>query len=189
MTYAHFVVMGGFVVDISHLHNKLTRVTVTTDGILFLASQGHYIRTSTNSIKDKSKVDILAKSIACVQILWVCGQAIERKVAGLPVTLLEIHTIVHVMCALVMYALWFQKPLNVQDPTSLNAEAFQAPLAFMVSASIFKMDHAGHLFYSSDESGPHDPPLQWMKTSIEALSPLASDYIRIVCSLVMLTQT
>jgi hypothetical protein len=162
--------MGGFVVDISHLHNKFTRATITTDGVLFLASQGHFIHQSTNSIRDKSKADFLAEGLVCIQVLWVCGQAIERKVAGLPVTLLEVHTIVHVIFALVMYALWYQKPLNVQDPLFVNAEAFQAPLAFMVSAMRLDRDnkYAGHLryfdlYFEGTKSYPSDPYLSWYK--------------------------
>jgi len=32
-----------------------------------------------------------------------------------------VHTLVHVVCALMMYALWFHKPLNIQDPTVVEA--------------------------------------------------------------------
>lgn len=38
MVFAHYVVMGGFAVHIEHLHNSITRrVTVTPEGVLFLA--------------------------------------------------------------------------------------------------------------------------------------------------------
>ncbi len=55
-----------------------------------------------------------------MQVLWVIGQAIERKAAGYSITLLQIHTIVHVVCALLMYALRLRKPLNVQRPSLLD---------------------------------------------------------------------
>jgi len=41
-------------------------------------------------------------------------------VKGLPLTLLEIHTLVHVFCALVMYGFWFKKPVRVRDPTMVD---------------------------------------------------------------------
>jgi len=44
-------------------------------------------------------------------------QSIARKVHGYPLTLLELHTLVHVICAFAMYALWFRKPLDIQEPT------------------------------------------------------------------------
>jgi hypothetical protein len=120
MVYAHYAVMGGFAADVANLHNKLQRVTFTTEGILFLAKHGRFLDTSRSNIQDKSKADTLAKSLVCFQVMWVVGQAIERKVAGYPITLLELHTIVHVVCVIVMYGLWIRKPLNVQNPIVLN---------------------------------------------------------------------
>ena len=138
MIYAYYAVMGSFTVDISHLHEKLSRATITTNGILFLAKHGHFLQITVDSIKDKSKADVLAKGLVCVQVLWVVGQTIERKAAGYPITLLEVHTIVHVVCALVLYALWFRKPQDVHDPTVVPARDFEDALPFMVLCSSFK---------------------------------------------------
>lgn len=91
MVYAYFAVMGGFVAETGHLHFSLTRVTLSSNAILFLAKQGHILRISEASIQDKSKADFLAKGLVCFQVWWVAGQTIERKVAGYPITLLEIH--------------------------------------------------------------------------------------------------
>lgn len=125
--------MGGMAADVRDLHNTLERVTFTPEGILFLAQHGHFCEVYRTDIEDKSKADILAKSLVCMQVLWPAGQALERKIAGLPTTLLEIHTIVHVFCALLMYCLWFQKPLNVQDPTIINLREDRHLLAFFSS--------------------------------------------------------
>lgn len=141
MIYAYYAVMGGFTVDTSHLHNVLPWATITTHGIIFLATHGHFLQITEDSIKDKSKADILAKGLVCVQVLWVVGQAIERKVAGYPITLLEVHTIVHIICALVLYALWIQKPQDVHDPTLISSGDFQDALAFMVLCSKFYSHH------------------------------------------------
>jgi len=79
----------------------------------------------------------LAKGLVCIQVLWVAGQAIERKVAGFPISLLEFHTLVHVFCALVMYALWIRKPYDIQEPTIVSTDSFPHILAFIVSSSVW----------------------------------------------------
>lgn len=135
MVYAQYVLMGGIAVDLSDLHNTLDKVTLTPDGILYLARHGHFVKISRPEIQDKSKADTLAKALVCVQVLWVVGQAIERKVTGFPITLLEINTIVHVICALVMYCLWFQKPLNVLDPTIIDLGDDRDLLGYALSLS------------------------------------------------------
>ncbi|KAH0548601.1 hypothetical protein GP486_007855, partial [Trichoglossum hirsutum] len=134
MTYAHFVVMGGLAVDVGHLHDKLTRATLTKKGILFLAERGQFVHPTRQSIRDKSKANLLAKGLVCLQILWVAGQAIERKVAGFPITLLEVHTLVHVTCALVMYSLWVRKPFDVTDPIIININDYQDAVVLMIPA-------------------------------------------------------
>ncbi|KAL2070169.1 hypothetical protein VTL71DRAFT_13195 [Oculimacula yallundae] len=120
MAYAHYVLMGGLVSKIEDIHNTLKKMTFHTSGILCLARHGYFCRLTRSDIIDKSKADSLAKSLVYIQVLWVVGQAVERKLSGFPITILEIHTIVHVICALFMYLLWFQKPLNVHSPTILD---------------------------------------------------------------------
>jgi len=112
--------MGGFCADVGFMHNTWTRVTVTTDGILYLAKHGHFVDISGDSIRDKSKADLLAKGLVIFQVLWLVGQAIERKVEGYPITLLEVHTLVHVACAVCMFFMWLYKPFDVRDPTVVN---------------------------------------------------------------------
>ncbi|KAF4635735.1 hypothetical protein G7Y89_g2353 [Cudoniella acicularis] len=136
MVYAYYVVMGGFVADIDHIHNSLKRVTITLSGIGFMASEGYFPRIKRGDIQDKSKADILAKGLVCVQVLWTVGQVVERKLASYPLTMLEVHTIVHVVCALLMYGLWFQKPLNVQDPTLIDFREDPELLGVMLQFSV-----------------------------------------------------
>jgi hypothetical protein len=111
MTYCFYAVMGGFVVDVSDIHDTHSLLTFQPSGIVRLAEKGHFIEISEKAIKDKSKADILAKSLVCVQVCWMVIQCIGRKAAGLPISLLEIHVLVHVTCALCMYALWIEVSL------------------------------------------------------------------------------
>ncbi|KAG4433820.1 hypothetical protein IFR05_010702 [Cadophora sp. M221] len=106
-------------------------MTYAINGILLLAQHGHFFYVEPDAIADKSKANILAKGLVCVQVLWVAGQAIERKVAGLPISLLEYHTLVHVVCALVIWN-----------------EEFPEALGFIVASSRWK----GHSGFTSTNS-------------------------------------
>lgn len=135
--------MGGFAADVRDLHNVIKRVTFTPNGILFLSDLGRTPRVENGEIEDKSKSDHIGKILVCLQVAWSIGQAVERKLAGYPTTMLEVHTIVHVVCALSLYALWYKKPLNVSVPTILN---FKGPdekyLAFMLQLGAETGDHS-----------------------------------------------
>lgn len=132
MLYAHYVVMGGFVTDVSHLHDSLSRLTISSKGVAFLAKHGHFLRLPEATIRDKSKADLLAKSLVCVQVIWQLVQTIARWATALPLTLLEVHIFLHIACALTMYGLWLSKPLDVRDPILVDPSDFQDLLALML---------------------------------------------------------
>lgn len=96
------------------------RLTLTARGVALLADCGLLPEIETNYLKDKSKSDGLSKLIACVQAAWLIVQVVGRLVLGLQVTLLEINTLGHVFCALLIYLLWWHKPRMVQVPISLD---------------------------------------------------------------------
>jgi hypothetical protein len=54
------------------------------------------------------------------QVSWTLLQCISRAVQGYHLTVLEVHTLVHAACAMLMYAFWFRKPLNVGDPSLVD---------------------------------------------------------------------
>jgi len=81
---------------------------------------------SVESIKDKSKADKLAKALVIVQASWLILQCVMRWIAQLPVTPLELNTLAHGICALMVYYLWWEKPLDVQSPTLVTAEGRHA---------------------------------------------------------------
>ena len=130
--YGYFGLMGGFVFDVSAIHNTLSRLTISAKGLAFLAKHGHFVKISDAAIRDKSKADMLVKSLVCIQVSWMLVQTVSRKSVGYPITLLEVHTLVHVGCAIAMYGLWFQKPLDVRDPAWVDASEFEDLLALML---------------------------------------------------------
>ena len=81
---------------------------LTPAGILDLASAGHWIYIPSSRIDDKSKGDWIQKSLVLLQVSWMATTCIARKLANLPISLLELHTMVHVVCAITMYLFWFQ---------------------------------------------------------------------------------
>jgi hypothetical protein len=164
--------MGGFAVKIDHLHNTLDQATLTTNALLLLAQHGHFISLSREMISDKSKANCmykssgslfkdlltsldLAKGLVCLQVLWVAGQAIERKIAGFPISLLEFHTLVHVFCALVLYTLWIRKPYDINEPTIVPTEDFPNALAYIVASSRWVGSSGFQKIPRSSGSKPH----------------------------------
>ncbi|CAO1596709.1 hypothetical protein XANCAGTX0491_000540 [Xanthoria calcicola] len=59
-------------------------------------------------------------------------QTISRRILGYPITLLEIHTLVHVACAIGMYGRWFRKPLDIRDPAWVDISEFEDLITLML---------------------------------------------------------
>jgi len=91
---------------VSDINDEFSVAALQPSGIVNLAKKGHFIEIPEKAIKDKSKADLLAKSLACLQVSWMVIQCIGRRAIGLPISLLEIHILVHVTCTLCLYALW-----------------------------------------------------------------------------------
>ena len=111
--HSFYAGMGGFVIDTkNHKYpNKLEeayvpgspRVTLTVDGVFLLAKLGRLPDISIESIEDRSKANNLAKGLVCLQAGWIIVQCIARLASHLPITLLEVNTSGHAICALLIY--------------------------------------------------------------------------------------
>lgn len=111
--------MGGLEVSIKDIQHFTTRwaergtlesgtLRLSVNGVLQLARMGYFIPIPPSGIEDKSKADTLQKFLIMTQVLWMATQCIVREAYGLPVSLIEIHTMVHVVCALVMFVFWIK---------------------------------------------------------------------------------
>ena len=127
ITQCFFAVMGGIVVQTGPAFEGQPRLTLTAEGARLLSFLGRRPSVPEGQIRDKSKADGLAKSIVCIQAGWMILQILGRLINQLPVTLLEINTTGHVLCALILYLLWWSKPLEVSDPTVLPYEEWMQP--------------------------------------------------------------
>ena len=160
--------MGGYALHISLdpqprvWPEQVDRLTLSPKSVLAcLGSQSDELRRllpflSESEIWDKSKANSLAKAIVCIQAAWFCAQAIGRLAQGMPISLLELNTFAHALCALLVYLLWWSKPLDIQEPTVVDSyssdaarhvcvmgwSGLQGPIAHPRS-----IDPAGHGFW------------------------------------------
>ena len=127
MTHSFFAGMGGFVFDTEDADYPpyipgSPRLILTAHGIAKLAEHGHLPNIPETLIADKSKADFVAKSLAVLQASWFLGQCVFRWKEHLTMTLLELNTLAHTVCALLMYLLWMNKPYDVHEPIRISGE-------------------------------------------------------------------
>ncbi|KAF8252045.1 hypothetical protein K440DRAFT_578392 [Wilcoxina mikolae CBS 423.85] len=120
LEYGFYAGMGGFQVD-----TPTGRMSITACGILSLANAGVFISVDRQTIANKSQIDIIPKALAVLQVAWMVIDCSVRKAAGLPLSLLEVHTLVQALYALIIYIMWFKKPSGVRDPTLADASTAQ----------------------------------------------------------------
>lgn len=80
-----------------------------------------YPTMTAKEVWDKSKADGFQKSLTCLQTGWFIIQILGRVIQHLPITTLEITTLSFVLCTLVMFFQWANKPLDVESPTILES--------------------------------------------------------------------
>ena len=114
-----YIEMGGLEIDVEGDPNAVTG-RVTSSGALFLKREKLFPLMDIARIKDQSKSDMLAKILVCIQASWMVLQCIARGVVGLPLSLLELNTVMHVMCTLLIYGMWFKKPQDVGFPKTIT---------------------------------------------------------------------
>ncbi|KAI9462136.1 hypothetical protein F5148DRAFT_233524 [Russula earlei] len=112
ITHGFFAIMGGFM---EYEGNRPVRVLLPEELRSYsLTGNGDFPRISKAEIKDKSKGDVVSKTLVILQTSWFVTQCIARGVRGLPITELELITVAFATLNFVMYLLWWDKPLNVQ---------------------------------------------------------------------------
>jgi len=73
-------------------------------------------------IEDKGKADSVSKAIVSCQALWMLMQCAARWHKHLPVTLTEIHVAIQILYAGAMYACWWYKPMDVEQPIAIPTD-------------------------------------------------------------------
>lgn len=140
MTHSFWAIMGGIAVDING-----EEPFIVSQGPPKLTEKGIYLLIkcepdllpdiSEDEVKDKSKADWLTKSLACIQATWFCVSCLVRVGQGLTMSLLELNTFAHAMCTIVVYFIWWKKPLDVERPLLITSDRLRPLLAYMWMSS------------------------------------------------------
>jgi hypothetical protein len=110
---AFFAVMGGFCGEVNTVHGpRWDSLGVVT--LCHWRTMDSIREYSLLDIKDKSKASAIAKTVACIQTGWLLLQCVGRQAEDLHITLLELNTSVHVIIAIAMYGIWWEKPLDIR---------------------------------------------------------------------------
>jgi hypothetical protein len=75
-------------------------------------------------ILDKSKVDALGKFLTVLQTIWFIVQYLGRWTTHQPRTQLEVMTLAYATLNILIYILWWEKPLDIQEPIDVSGRAF-----------------------------------------------------------------
>ena len=130
-THVHsfYFMMGGFAFDTSNAKPNFlpygrSRLTLRVQALEYLVEHAPHLipDLSKEEIRDKSKADGLAKLIVCLQAIWFCTQCIIRLAQKQAISLLELNTFGHAVCALLLYFFWRHKPLDIESPTLLEGD-------------------------------------------------------------------
>ena len=144
MTYAFFVVMGGLQASFDDIawpgqeppHHSIShkiyqcepRRVITSEVLVRLAEDGVSLDIPRNRINDKSKANTIQKILVLFQVVWMATQCFVRLRYNLPLSLLEIHTMVHAIYTLFIYICWLQvesgycpeMPSTLTDPNFIR---------------------------------------------------------------------
>ncbi|OBS25784.1 hypothetical protein FPOA_06319 [Fusarium poae] len=139
--------------------------------IIRLAERGHWIQIRKQDIEDKSKSNTVSKTLVLVQVVWMVTQCIARRIGKLPISLLEIHTMVHVVCAVFLFTFWLKKPQNIQEAIVIQTEGFRGELAAMLQQQYYcNISHRMALF-TRKEQEDQPPPIDANGSSMRWIEP------------------
>jgi hypothetical protein len=175
LTHGYYASMGGFVLQVDAVDSSEDdllpasyngRVTLTPAGVAFLMEHDPSLipDISEESIMDHSKADGFAKLLQLVQVAWFFFNCLARRIAGLPLSLLEVSTLAHTVCMLVTYVLWWKKPLDIGEPFVIqggNTRKICALLLYLSADRAFSKHILGGFYIRSGYyTRPHSSVFQ-----------------------------
>lgn len=122
LTHAFFLGMGGFCIESpsKNRHQLTTTDVKQLKGKATIPSWMMELQLVKKSqIKDMAKSDTLTKFFACTQALWFVTQVGSRLSQNKAITLLEVSTMAYVLCAIIMYGFWWNKPQDCTSPITI----------------------------------------------------------------------
>lgn len=141
-THSHYALMGGFVFDIGDIPSKerflpgsRTRVTISPDGLLFLAKLWPSIIPDLDKaeIKDKDK----AGGFDWFPFVAFLGQGLYLSWQNLPKSVVELISMGFAFFGLFTSLLWWKNQLNVTQPTLINDGSLHGLFAYLCFHNTF----------------------------------------------------
>ncbi|KAG1809675.1 uncharacterized protein BJ212DRAFT_1279264 [Suillus subaureus] len=113
-THSFFVLMGGFMLYVDGQPYR----TLEPNHILKLIHEEciDVPILTAKRIHDKSKGNAISKGLVLLQVAWFIMQLITRAIYHLETTQLEVGTLAFAVLNFLTYAVWWNKPLDVQCP-------------------------------------------------------------------------
>ncbi|KAH5025437.1 hypothetical protein HBI82_185340 [Parastagonospora nodorum] len=138
LIHGHYIAMGGLAVDTAgardvFISNFANRRSLTSSGLGLLLDLNPELLPSLSEeeIYDKSKASGLAKALVCLQAAWFRTQIVVRIASHLTISILELNTFAHALCTLLVFCLWWEKPLDVTEPTLIQGEVAHPIIALL----------------------------------------------------------
>ncbi|KAI1820387.1 hypothetical protein F4861DRAFT_69781 [Xylaria intraflava] len=118
LTHCYFANMGGFYVrhPTGSGSEKSDHCLLTTHHFIKFWQDIEVPKLSEDDLKDKSKTDYFAKTLAVLQIAQLLLSLISRKVRGLASSQLEALTLAFAVCGVLTYCYSWHKPQGVKRP-------------------------------------------------------------------------
>ncbi|KAF5357683.1 hypothetical protein D9758_007405 [Tetrapyrgos nigripes] len=158
LAHGFFISMGGFVTRQGH--HPIILPDQLTEEIL-----SEIRATKVQDIEDKSKGDAVSKGLALLQTLWFLVQILTRAIQHLPISELEIATVAFAILNLLVYGLWWYKPLDVQRPIMIGP----GPGEYEISATSWRQWFSFRKFmdlvfgqYSCEPEESISVPIVWV---------------------------
>jgi hypothetical protein len=130
------VVNGGLIIKTTHMHDTLERMTLKPAAICRLAEIGVFIDVSVAQIADVQNIDVLGRAVAVWQLTWLIITVLGRQARHLPISLLELNTVVNIAFAICLPLVWWHNAGNVSHPlVVLEDEQYQGIVAVMLMAA------------------------------------------------------
>ncbi|KAF2827183.1 hypothetical protein CC86DRAFT_381242 [Ophiobolus disseminans] len=129
--HSHFALMGGyvFVTKTTTTTEQVHGATLTPIALRKLAEGAPELlpNIGQSDIEDKSKANRFAKFLICVQACWIIVQTAGRLASGLPISLLEMNTVLHAFCCLLIYLACLEGHIETPEggiPTPIYSSIF-----------------------------------------------------------------
>jgi hypothetical protein len=121
--HSHFLQMGGYIFKFQGRSSYVDIASLFTESDLCEGMNVKAMREALlqrqddeEELMDRSKTNLLTRSITYGQMVWFVINFIGRAIERLTITKLEVASLAYVVMTLLTYYFWMDKPLDVDCP-------------------------------------------------------------------------